>query len=196
MVLARSVLRPDQRRGHRGARRLRRGTAHRPVDHAPLPDRRGRPPRGAGRHGMGLPRRHLVGRHRRHRPGPRQRRDDQGVERRLLRRPAPPLHGRRVRQLHGVRRRAGPGQGHLPRPLRPARGGEANLRPGQLLPREPERLPGRDLTPLSTGRPLLRALRSALRSACRRRRPSGAVIFPYVMTLVTLMRRVRVCAFR
>ncbi|CAG6397707.1 hypothetical protein SCOCK_60040 [Actinacidiphila cocklensis] len=100
---------------------------------------------------MGLPGRPVVRHHRRHRPRPGQRRRDQAVVRGLLGGAAPALDGRRVRQLHGQRREPGPRPRHLPRPLRPPRGHQADLRPGQLLPREPEHRTVRTRRPLSGG---------------------------------------------
>ncbi|BFO22864.1 hypothetical protein SHKM778_92520 [Streptomyces sp. KM77-8] len=112
-----------------------------PLDNAPLPRGRGRPPGRPRRHGLGLPGRRLVRRHRRHRPRPRQRRPHPPVVRRLLDRPAPALHGRLVRQL--PRRVRGPRTRplHLPGQLRPPDHDQTRLRPGQLLPRHPEHPP-------------------------------------------------------
>ncbi|CAM5727501.1 FAD-binding oxidoreductase OS=Streptomyces tendae OX=1932 GN=F3L20_31150 PE=3 SV=1 [Streptomyces tendae] len=94
VVLARRLLRHDHRRGGLGARTVRRGTADRPVDHAPVPGRRSGPRRLRGRDGLGLPGRHLVRRRRRRRPRPGQRRRDPPVVRRLLGGTPPALDGR------------------------------------------------------------------------------------------------------
>ena len=68
---------------------------------------------------------------------------------------APHSETRRLHQLH-VRRRPGPGRDELPRPLRAARRGQARVRPGQRLPREPEHralIPGPRRRAEATARP-------------------------------------------
>ena len=74
VVLAGGLLQRDLRRGDRRARQVRRAAADRPLDHAPVPDRRRRQPGARRRDRLRLPGRRLGGRHRRRRPGPGQRR--------------------------------------------------------------------------------------------------------------------------
>ena len=107
------------------------------IDHAPLPDRRRRPRRRQLRHRVGLPRRELGLGLRRGRSGPRQRRRDPRLVRRLLRSAAPVLGRWRLRQ-HDDGRGPGAGEGQLRRQLRPAGEDQGRVRPGQPLPGQPE----------------------------------------------------------
>ena len=95
---------------------------------------------GAGRHGVGLPRREVRLGVRRRRPGPGERGADPRLDRRLPRGAAPVLDGRRLRE-HDDGRGPGAGARELPRPLRPARRGQGDLRPGEPLPGQPEHRP-------------------------------------------------------
>src|SRR5438445_7057637 len=86
---------------------------------------------------------------RRYRPRPRQRRDDQAVVSRVLGGASPPLDGWGVRELHDGRG-PGTGAGHLPRKLRASGTGQEEVRPKELLPREPEHQARRLRSPGST----------------------------------------------
>ena len=70
---------------------------------------------------------------RRRRPRPRERRGDPGLDRRLLRRAAPVLGRRRLRE-HDDGRGPGAGEGELPRQLRPPGPDQGDVRPRQPLP--------------------------------------------------------------
>ena len=110
--------------------------AHRPLHHAPVSDRRRGQPGARRRDRVRLPRRRLGRCHRRRRSRPGQRRLSPSGPRTTGRNCTPPRR-RRVHQLHDERG-PGPGEGVLPRQLRPARPDQAALRPGQHLPRQPE----------------------------------------------------------
>ena len=98
--------------------------AHRPLDDAPLPDRRRCRPGAGGRDGVRLPRRRLGGDHRGRRPRPCQGAGDLGVDPLLLRRTAPDVSRRGVRQLpHGGG--SGARQGVVQAQLRPPRSDQA-----------------------------------------------------------------------
>ena len=125
------------RQGHRGAREVRRAAADRPLDHAHVPAGRRGQPGAVRRDRVRLPGRRLRRGHRGRGPGPGQRRPDLPVGQGLLGRAAPGVGGRGVHQLHDGRG-PGPDPGLLPRQLRPAGPGEAPLRPGQHVPRQPE----------------------------------------------------------
>ena len=74
VVLEGGLLQRDLRRRDRRARQVRRAAADRPLDHAPVPDRRRGQPGRPGRDRLRLPGRRLGRRHRRRRPRSRQRR--------------------------------------------------------------------------------------------------------------------------
>ena len=84
-----------------------------------------------------LPRRELRHGDRGHVAGPSPERGQHQVGARLLRRDGAPLGGRRLHQLH-VGGRPGPDQGQLQGQLRSARRGQAEVRPGQPVPPQPE----------------------------------------------------------
>jgi hypothetical protein len=137
VVLARRLLPGDQRRRDRRAPRVRGAAPDRALHDAPLPDRRRRRPRRAGRHRLRLSRRRLGGRHRRGRPRPRPGRTDLGLGEGVLGAAAPHLGRQRIPQLrHGRGHR--PGACVLPRQLRAADGDQAPLRPRQHVPPQPE----------------------------------------------------------
>ena len=94
----------------------------------------------AGVDRLRLPRRQLRDRHRRHVARRGRRRGQHRLGPRLLRGDGPALRGGRLRQLHG-RGRPVPDPRQLPRQLRPARRGQAHLRPGQPVPPQPEHRP-------------------------------------------------------
>ena len=125
------------RRRDRRAPRARAEGADGQLDRAHLPDQRRLPPGGARRDGVRLPRRDVRDGDRRHVAGPRRERREHGMGARLLRRDRAPLGGGRLRQLHG-RRRPGADQGQLQGQLRPPGRRQAQVRPRQPLPPQPE----------------------------------------------------------
>ena len=118
-------------------RQVRRDAADRPLHHAHVPHRRCRQPGTRERDRLRLPRRRLGRRHRRRQPRPCQRRPHHRMGQGLLAGTAPHLRRRCLRQLPDERG-PGPGQGVLPRQLRPAGPGQGALRPRQHLPHQPE----------------------------------------------------------
>ena len=110
----------------------------RQLAHAHVPDRRRGPGRGRVRHRVGLSRRALGQRLRGGRPQPGERRRHPPLERRLPGGAAPALGRRRLRE-HDDGRGPGARPRQLPRQLRPPRARQGRVRPGQRLPRQPER---------------------------------------------------------
>ena len=133
-------------RGDRHAHRPGRQGAERVVAHAPLPDRRSRPPRAERRDRVEHTRRHVVHGHRRNRRRPEAGRRLEDVGARLLDGDSPVQPRRGLRQLHDGRRGPGARPGDLRRELRTSRVGESEVRSGEPLPGQPEHPAGRLLT--------------------------------------------------
>ena len=112
-------------------------SADRPLHHAPVPDRRRRPPSRSRRDRLRLPGRRLGRHHRGRRPRPGQRQPHLALGKGLLAGTASDLGRRRIHQFHDER---GPGQDQsvLPRQLRTARPRQRPIRPRQHLPHQPE----------------------------------------------------------
>ncbi len=133
--------------------------AHRALDHAPLPDRWGG---GAGTvqcHRIRISRRRLGRRDCWRRPGPGEPRSHYVLDEGLLGGAASHVGRRCVCELPHGRRGPRPGQSLLPRQLRPARPSQAQVRPVQPLPHQPEhqvrRLTGCPATPVRVPIPAL-----------------------------------------